>query len=381
MSARRNKRRSADQVEFELHWQKNCADIFNAINSRSFKPTAYTFITDYPKPREVFASDMGTRMRILHHYLDLRLRPLLERRMSEHTWNNRIGKGQTACQSALASDIYDVSQGFTRDAWIIKVDMSGCFPNISQDITYRQLEQVIIEDYHGADKDELLYMLSVCIYSYPARHCYRKSPMWKWNLVPPQKSLFCKPDGIGAAIGHLIWQNAVNYYFHEIDEWLESMGIVYERFVDDFAFVTDNKAAFLSYVMPELRRRLAALGASINENKFYCQHYTKGVEWLGCHIKMDRIYVNRRIVERGRSKARMLNRRISPGRVEKVLSSLNSYLGICKNVNGYNQARRIVRCLSPRWRKYIRFSRKKVCVVSRPRYSFRNRIIHQYKLK
>ncbi len=379
MSARRNKRRSADQVEFELHWQKNCADIFNAINSRSFKPTAYTFITDYPKPREVFASDMGTR--ILHHYLDLRLRPLLERRMSEHTWNNRIGKGQTACQSALASDIYDVSQGFTRDAWIIKVDMSGCFPNISQDITYRQLEQVIIEDYHGADKDELLYMLSVCIYSYPARHCYRKSPMWKWNLVAPQKSLFCKPDGIGAAIGHLIWQNAVNYYFHEIDEWLESMGIVYERFVDDFAFVTDNKAAFLSYVMPELRRRLAALGASINENKFYCQHYTKGVEWLGCHIKMDRIYVNRRIVERGRSKARMLNRRISPGRVEKVLSSLNSYLGICKNVNGYNQARRIVRCLSPRWRKYIRFSRKKVCVVSRPRYSFRNRIIHQYKLK
>lgn len=379
MAARKNKRRSADQVEFELHWQKNCADIFDAINSRSFKPTAYTFVTDYPKPREVFASDMGTR--VLHHYLDLRLRPLLEKRMGPHTWNNRVGMGQAACQSALAADIFEVSEGFTRGAWIIKVDMSGCFPNISQDIAYKQLEQVIVEDYHGRDKDELLYMLRVCVFSYPARHCYRKSPISKWEKVAPHKSLFNKPDGIGAAIGHLIWQNAVNYYFHEIDEWLSSEGIVFERFVDDFVFVTNNKAAFLPYVIPELRRRLGLLGARLNEKKFYCQHYTKGVEWLGCHIKMDRIYVNRRIVERGRMKARRMNRRISPSRVENVLAAINSYLGVCKNVNGFNQARRIIRCLSGRWFNYVRFNRERVCLEALTPYTHRNYIIHQYKLK
>ena len=379
MAARKNKRRSADQVEFELHWQKNCADIFDAINSRSFKPTAYTFVTDYPKPREVFASDMGTR--VLHHYLDLRLRPLLEKRMGPHTWNNRVGMGQAACQSALAADIFEVSEGFTRDAWIIKVDMSGCFPNISQDIAYKQLEQVIVEDYHGRDKDELLYMLRVCVFSYPARHCYRKSPISKWKKVAPHKSLFNKPDGIGAAIGHLIWQNAVNYYFHEIDEWLSSEGIVFERFVDDFVFVTNNKAAFLPYVIPELRRRLGLLGARLNEKKFYCQHYTKGVEWLGCHIKMDRIYINRRIVERGRMKARRMNRRISPSRVENVLAAINSYLGVCKNVNGFNQARRIIRCLSGRWFNYVRFNRERVCLEALTPYTHRNYIIHQYKLK
>lgn len=379
MAARKNKRRSADQVEFELHWQKNCADIVDAINSRSFKPTAYTFVTDYPKPREVFASDMGTR--VLHHYLDLRLRPLLEKRMGPHTWNNRVGMGQAACQSALAADIFEVSEGFTRDAWIIKVDMSGCFPNISQDIAYKQLEQVIVEDYHGRDKDELLYMLRVCVFSYPARHCYRKSPISKWEKVAPHKSLFNKPDGIGAAIGHLIWQNAVNYYFHEIDEWLSSEGFVFERFVDDFVFVTNNKAAFLPYVIPELRRRLGLLGARLNEKKFYCQHYTRGVEWLGCHIKMDRIYVNRRIVERGRMKARRMNRRISPSRVENVLAAINSYLGVCKNVNGFNQARRIIRCLSGRWFNYVRFNRERVCLEALTPYTHRNYIIHQYKLK
>ena len=134
MAARRNKRRSADQVEFELHWEANCMHLFDDIVNHTFQPTAYTFVTDYPKPREVFASDMATR--VLHHYLDLRLRPLLEKRMSQHTWNNRIGMGQAACQNALMADIYKVSRGFTRNCWIVKVDMSGCFPNINQDIAF-----------------------------------------------------------------------------------------------------------------------------------------------------------------------------------------------------------------------------------------------------
>ena len=376
--ARRNKRRSPDQVEFELHWEANCCALYDNIVNRCVRPTAYTFVTAYPKPREVFASDMSTR--VLHHYLDIRLRPLLEQRMGPHTFNNRIGMGQAACQNALLSDIYEVSNGFTEDAWIIKVDMSGCFPNINQDIAFEQLKKVIVEDYSGADKDELLYILQVCVFSYPTHHCYRKSPLSKWTKISPNKSLFNKPDGVGAAIGHLIWQNAVNYYFHEIDEWLMSLGIVFERFVDDFVFVTSNKESFLLYIMPELRRRLAPLGAKLNENKFYCQHYTKGVEWLGAHIKMDRIYINGRIVARGMTRARRFKRRIGPGGIDRLLSSMNSYLGVCKNLNGYNQAQKIIRCIPAGWWAFVKFNRRRCCLEALPQYSFRNRIINQYKL-
>ena len=375
-SARRNKRRSSDQVEFELHWEARCAALYDDIVNHCVRPTAYTFITDYPKPREVFASDMATR--VIHHYLDIRLRPLLEARMSPHTWNNRIGMGQAACQSALIEDIYRMTEGFTRDAWIVKVDMSGCFPNISQDIAYEQLKEVILSDYEGPDKEDLLYMLQVCVFSYPTHHCFRKSPLKKWASIPPHKSLFMKPDGVGAAIGHLIWQNAVNYYFHEVDEWLEESGICFERFVDDFVFVINSKAFLL--MLPELRRRLAQLGARLNEKKFYCQHFTKGAEWLGAHIKMDRIYLNERIVRRGMQRARGLSRHVVPSGVEKLLASINSYLGACKNVNGFNQAMRIIRCLSPRWWRYVTFNRRRVCLQALPEYSLRNQIIHQFNL-
>ena len=65
LSARKNKRKSPDQVEFELHWERNCVKLCEDVNQRQVCPTAYTFVVDNPKPREVFASDMETR--ISHH--------------------------------------------------------------------------------------------------------------------------------------------------------------------------------------------------------------------------------------------------------------------------------------------------------------------------
>ena len=379
MAARKNKRKSPDQVEFELHWEMNCLNLLNDIVNHTLRPTAYTFVTSYPKPREVFASDFATR--ILHHYLDIRLRPLLEARMSNHTYNNRVGKGQNACQNAVIQDIYDASRGFTTDAWIVKVDLSGCFPNVSQDIAYKQLEEVVLADYHREDKSELIYILQVCVFSYPTEHCYRKSSLSKWKDIPAEKSLFTKPRGTGAAIGHLIWQNAVNYYFTAIDRWIESMGLRYERYVDDMYFVISNKESFLSAVLPELRMKLAEIGAKVNEKKHYCQHYTKGVECLGVHIKMDRIYLNNRVVNRGMKRAREFNHCIRPNKIDAMLASINSYLGMCKNCNGYSQAMKIIRELDGRWFEYVGFDRKRICLVAKEEYRVNNRIIKQFNFK
>ena len=378
MVARKNKRRSADQVEFELHWESRLWQLYQRIVSRSVQPTAYTFIVENPKPREVFASDMETR--ILHHYIDIRLRPIFEKRLSPHTFNNREGMGQNAIQNAVISDIYEMSRGYTCDAWIIKLDIRGCFPNIKQDVAYRQLEELVLEDYAGNDRDELLYMLQLCVYSYPTEHCYRKSPYSKWSLIPDEKSLFCKEPGTGAAIGHLLWQNAVNYYFHELDEWAMENGIRMERFVDDMYFVTDNKKMFLSQI-PVIRKKLGELGASLNERKFYCQHWTKGIECVGVHIKRDHVLLNRRIYRNGILKVRQMNGSVRPQLVDHLLSSLNSYFGMMKNVNGYRLAKSLLREMNPKWFIYVRFNRKRVCLQARPGYSKRDLIIKRFKLK
>lgn len=376
LCARTNKRKSPDQVEFEIHWERNCVRLYEDIINHTLRPTAYTFVCQKPKPREVFASDMSTR--ILHHYLDIRLRPLLEKRLSPHTFNNRVGMGQDACQNAVISDIYEVSEGYTQDCYITKIDIQGCFPNISQDIAHKQLEEIVLNDYVGADKDELIYILQVCIFSYPTEHCYRKSSLDKWKYIVPSKSLFTKPRGTGAAIGHLIWQNAVNYYFHEIDEWMDSMGICYERYVDDFYIISRTKGILL--LIPELRRRLAELGATLHPYKFYHQHYSKGVECLGSHIKIDRIYPNKRILKNAKEHIVQLNRCARENKVYLFISSINSYLGICKNRNGFARAYDLINTISPKWWEYVTFNRRRVCLQPKPRYKERNVIIHKFNL-
>ena len=376
--ARQGSVKSPDQVEYELHWEGNCIKLCDAINSRTYQPTAYSFIVTYPKPREIFASDFSTR--VLHHYLHERLVPLLENRLSKHTFNNRKGMGTSACQNAVISDMYEVSNGYTEDAWIIKMDLSGCFPNINQDIAFRQLEAVIKEDYHGRDKDDVLYILRTCVFSYPTLHAKYIGDIELRKLISPGKSITTKPLGIGAAIGHLIWQLAVTYYFNDIILWLESIGVHVNVYVDDWYFVVKNKTAFLTFIVPEMRRRLAELGATLNENKFYCQHVSKGCECLGVHIKQQRVYPNERIINRAVKKAKELNKCVRISNIEKALQIINSYLGICKNTCGYNQALKIVGTLLECWNKYIVFNTHRCCIEARQEYNYRNRVIIKYKL-
>ena len=376
--ARQGSVKSPDQVEYELHWEGNCIKLCEAINSRTYQPTAYSFIVIYPKPREIFASDFSTR--VLHHYLHEHLVPLLENRLSKHTFNNRKGMGTSACQNAVISDMYEVSNGYTEDAWIIKMDLSGCFPNINQDIAFKQLEAVIKEDYNGRDKDDMLYILRTCVFSYPTLHAKYIGDIELRKLISPEKSITTKPLGIGAAIGHLIWQMAVTYYFNDIILWLESVGVHVNVYVDDWYFVVKNKTAFLTFIVPEMRRRLAKLGATLNENKFYCQHVSKGCECLGVHIKQHRVYPNERIINRAIKKAKELNKCIRIGKIEKALQTINSYLGICKNTCGYNQALKIVGTLSDEWKKFIVFNTHRCCLETRQEYNYRNSIIIKYKL-
>lgn len=379
LKARINKRRSDDQVDFEMRWRRNIAALCRDVNNRTLRPTAYTFVTLKPRPREVFACDMG--MRVIHHYLDMRLRPLIEARLTDRTYNNRKGYGQTAAINQLITDIYAVSEGFTRDAWMIKLDLKGYFPNANQDIVYHQLEEIILSDYFGEDKEDLLYMLRCAVFSYPTQHCYRKSELWKWErFIDKDKSLFSKPLGVGAAIGHLIWQNAMNYYLNDIDHWLvDECGFAYIRFVDDMVIVTTNKECVLGMI-PEIRRRLAYYGCELHPKKFYCQHYTKGVEFLGSHIKLDRVYPNKNYYKKAVTCVRNQNKAVSIRRLVEFLASINSYTGTLKTRNGYALLRNLWDRVNESWKEYCELDLKRCCVVAKDGYRTNQLLSKKYNL-
>lgn len=378
-TTRKNKRRSADSVEFELHWERNLVRLMNGLEDHTFTPSAYTFIAKRPRPREVFACEMA--LRVVHHYIDMRIRPLLESEMTERTFNNRIGYGGVEALNCVISDIYDVSCGFTKDAWIIKMDLKGYFPNANQNIVFRQLSDLVERRYEGEDKDLLQFMIMRSVFSYPTRHCYRKSALEKWRDIPDSKSLFKKPDGIGGAIGHLIWQNAMNYYLNDVDHYIvDDCGLHYVRFVDDMVIVTDNKECTLTLIQ-EIRKRLAVLGCELHDKKFYCQHYTKGVDFIGTHIKLDRVYVNSRNTRNMREAIHQFNRCVSVKKLETFLASMNSYLGFLKGRNAYGIMRNLLKEVSPKWMKYCHFNEERRCFQANEGYTHTQLIANKYNLK
>lgn len=371
----------SDSLEFEIHREWRERELTDVINARELLVSTYTFIARQPQPREVFACDQDTRTS--DHLIDLRLRPLLERRMTARTFNNRVGYGPDAAINQVISDIYEVSRGFTRDAWIIKYDLTGYFPNADRQRAYDMLREVVEQDFKGTaeQRDDLLYLIRQAVLSDPTARCERRSPLKDWGAIPAHKSLFNKPPGIGGAIGRLIWQNTMNYYLNDLDHWaVDDCGLHYTRFVDDTVIVTDNKESTLA-LLPEIRRRLALQGCTMHPHKFYCQHYTKGVEFLGRHIRMDRVYVNNRILHRAHIKIAQLNHCPRADKVQSVLSSLNSYTGQCKNANAYGELRNLIERISPAWAEFIHYNDERKCLQANPGYGFRELQNRKYHIK
>ena len=337
--ARANKRRSNDSVRFEVGFETGLVRLMDDINRRTYTASSnYAFVVFSPKPREIFATEM--RNRVVHHYLDWRLRPIYEKVFSDRTFNNRKGMGLHKAIATFRDDVREITADYTKEAWVAHLDIKGYFPNADVEIALKQQLDLIETYYDGEDKEDIKYMMTVCMRADPARHCDVFVPRTNWSAIVPEKSLFNKPTGVGGAIGFLCWQNAMGNYINEVVKWLQGHDFLrIVAFVDDIYVVTSDKARFLA-LMPILRSKLAALKVRFNEGKFYMQHYSKGVMMLGTALKFHRQYANNGTVKRG---FRRLRDWAGVGRIRKadlnrMLCSLNTYCGIFK---GHNNRRHL----------------------------------------
>lgn len=93
---RSNKKRSLDSIHFSLHWERDLMRLLRDFEDRSLVPFLYGFINPNPRDREVIACLM--EMKTLQYHFDLHVRPLVEERLTDSTFNNRIGFG---CDRAI----------------------------------------------------------------------------------------------------------------------------------------------------------------------------------------------------------------------------------------------------------------------------------------
>lgn len=356
---RKNKRRSDAALAFEVNYEENCYDLWQEISERRYVPgESIAFIINKPVKREIFAANF--RDRIVHHYIGMRLEPLFEEEFIDETTNCRKNKGTSCGINQLYDSIRRVSDNYTSDCWILKLDIKSFFMNIDKRLLWKRLELFIKERYKGLDMEVLLYLTEVTLMNNPARRCRFRSPKNAWGDIPKHKSLFYSEEGFGLAPGNLTSQIEANFYLNPFDHWMKGRFPEYGRYVDDFYVVSSDRNA-LAKAKSDIRDFLSGIGLTLHPDKIYLQHYSKGVKYIGAVLKGNRKYVSNRTVGNFYSAIHRYNKLAEKEEYAEVHANdfaccMNSYLGFLRQYSSYGIRRKAANRISKQWWKVMYIS-------------------------
>ena len=129
--------------------------------------------------------------------------------------------------------------------------------------------------------------------------------------------------------------------------------------------------------VPKIRALLAGYGLTLHPDKFYMQHYTKGVSFTGSVVKKDRVYTANRTIKNAVMAVRRLNRAETLPEVMHAVDSINSYLGCLRHRREYNQRAKLLRRIEPRCYKWIYIKGRYEIVAIKKKFRKRTRTLQR----
>jgi len=205
------------------------------------------FVTDGPKPREVFAADF--RDRIVHHLLVSHQERVFEPIFIHDSYACRKGKGTLAASDRLMTFVRRVTANGRRRAWALKLDVASFFPSIDKQILFELLAARIRHP-------ELLWLTRVVLfhdptadYAFKWRGRFVKPPESEGYPIAAPKSPFGKRNERGLPIGNLTSQFWGNVYLNELDQFVKRhlRCRYYLRYVDDLVFLSERPEELIQW--------------------------------------------------------------------------------------------------------------------------------------
>jgi hypothetical protein len=293
------------------------------------------FIQNHPIKREVFAWTF--RDRIVHHLIYNRISPIYEQEFIYDSYSCRKWKWTSMWVKRISKFIRSCSENYTKDCYVLKLDIQGYFMSISRDILWDKVK----ENLHFKKSFFVLYIIHKIIYN----DCTKNS-IFKWKRedyigLPKTKSLFYTKPNCGLPIWNLTSQLFSNVYLSDFDLFVKQKLRIkyYWRYVDDFILVHKDKE-YLKSLIPEIWNYLETrLWLVLHPKKIYLQHYTKGVLFLWSYLKPHRIYIRKRTIWYFYEKIQILNDKL----FKEITLSIQKKT--CYIVNYFN--------LFFRWNKFI----------------------------
>ncbi len=363
-SARKGKRNTKSSLAFEIDYERKLFELYQEIISGKYKiRPSFCFISFKPIQREVFAADF--RDRIVHHLIYNYISPFFERLFINDSYSCRVGRGTSYGVKRLDHFIRSCSSNYSRDCYVLKLDIKGYFMNIDHTVLFQKVEKTVnrFREEAGFDVDLVLRLIHQAVFHNHIKDCRLKGTREDWIGLPKSKSLFYAEKNRGMPIGNLTSQLFSNVYLNDFDHFVKhKLGCkYYGRYVDDFVIVHQDKE-YLKFIVPILRKYLQdKLFLEIHPKKIYLQHYFRGVDFLGVIIKSHRIYIRNQTKGNFYKKIEYWNDFLEEGRHEfskqaqgQFLACMNSYLGAMVHYNTYKLRKKVLtKDLSSHFDDYI----------------------------
>lgn len=332
------KRNTNAALEFEFNLEDNLISLYEELISGTYKISGgICFIVASPKPREVWAANF--RDRIIHHLVYNAVSVRFYSRFIKDTYSCIPKRGSTNAIKSLRAYTRSVTENYTQDAYYLKADIRNFFVSINKDILYEEITKLV-------DEEWLLKLIRQIIYHDCKKDVYIKSPKWKFNLLPDYKSLWHTEDICGLPIGNLTSQFFSNVYLNVLDQYVKHHWRCkyYCRYVDDFV-ILDKDPQKLVEIHKDLTRFLKErLKLDLHSDKKSINKIERGIDFVGFVVKPYRTGMRQKTLKRIFKIIREQKENpewFTPAELQKFVSTMNSYLGMLRNCNGYNLRQKI----------------------------------------
>ncbi len=340
---RRAKRNSINQLRFEVDLEKNLVELHRQLCAGTYAiGRSVAFVVTHPKIREVWAADF--RDRVVHHLIYNAICDRYHRRFIRDNYACIPGRGTHDGLRRVSSFVRSITRNWTRPAYFLKADVANFFNSIDRDILIALAEQQVQEEW-------IRKLIRQVVLHDPRANFSMRSPAWLFDKVPRHKSLLHAPSCKGLPIGNLTSQFFANLYMNEIDQYVKHTlkAKYYGRYVDDMVLLHEDPHVLNGWYEKIDEFLQANLAVHLHPNKKQLNFIDKGLDFTGFIIKPGRTYLRQTSLSKCRQKIRSWERKGSPVDTDSLgdlSNSLNSYLGMLRQVNGYRERKAICQRVS-----------------------------------
>lgn len=333
----RRKHKKEYAVDFHIRSDILLEDLMNAINSRTYKINPSTcFGIALPKFREIWAAEFVDRIPQTL-MVDL-LTPYYVPRFIETTYSCIKDRGTHKAREKAIELIESISNHYTKDAWILKMDITNYFGEINKNILWGIYEKDLPKD------SVLTDLLKQIIFNNPTENPIIRNSS-ALSQVPYKKRLANSKKDCGLPIGNITSQFSGNVYLDEIDHWSVKYGIKgYVRYVDDILVIDDDLERLKRFEKEFKERLWETRQLTISDEKSKLVYARDGIMFLGAKILPNRTYTRNFTLGKVKSFLNTFEKEAKEKTLDELaeyLPRINSWLGLLRGFNEFKFRRRM----------------------------------------